>query len=70
VALAERFQGMLPWEAKARTLEAGAEDVLPLLELLGHEAQVAADTASVGPDDFYEDEYDATCGVCNPRRPG
>ena len=55
---------MLPWEAKARTLEAPVEDVLPLLELLEHEAQVAADTIDVGPDDFYEDEYDATCPVC------
>lgn len=57
---------MLPWEAKARTLEAGVEDVEPLLELLMHEAQVASDTAEVGPDDFFEDEYDASCRVCNP----
>lgn len=55
---------MLPWEAKERTLNAPADDVLPLLELLGHESEVAHDTSELGPDDFYEDEYDPTCSLC------
>jgi hypothetical protein len=64
VVLAERFRGMLPWEARARTLGASVDDVEPILELLGHEADVSHNTVDVGPDDFFEDEYDPTCAVC------
>ena len=70
MALADRFRGLLPWEAKARALEAPVDDVLPFFELLGHESEVMADTVDVGPDDFYEDEWDADCPVCNPTRGG
>ena len=55
---------MLPWEAKARTLEAPVDDVLPLLGLLYHESDVANATAGYGPDDYYVDEYDSSCPVC------
>lgn len=56
---------MLPWEAKARTRNAPVEDVLPLLNLLYHEGDVAAATAGFGPDDFYGDEFDPDCRVCS-----
>lgn len=62
--LAERFHGMLPWEAKARTLDAPVDEVGPLLELLYSEADVASATSGFGPDDHYVDEWDATCRVC------
>ena len=56
---------MLPWEAKQRTLEAPIDEVLPLLALLGHEADVGNATAGYGPDDFFMDEYDEDCRICN-----
>jgi hypothetical protein len=59
---------VLPWEAKARALEAPVDQVLPFLELLAHEGEVMADTIDVGPDDFYDDEYDPTCRACDPSR--
>ena len=61
---------MLPWEVKRRALEGPADEVFPFLDLLVHEAQVMADTVDVGPDDFYEDEWDEGCSVCNPTRGG
>ena len=64
VALAERFSGMLPWEAKARTLEAPVDEVMPFMEMLRHEAEVASATAGFGPNDIYVDEWDPTCRIC------
>jgi hypothetical protein len=59
---------MLPWEAKARTLDAPVDDVLPILELLSHEADVSYATAGFNADDFYQDEWDEACRICNPSR--
>lgn len=64
--LAERFHGMLPWEARERTLNAPVDEVMPLLELLYNEAEVASATAGFGPDDYFMDEYDPDCPVCGP----
>lgn len=55
---------MLPWEARARTLDAPVDEVMPLLELLYNEADVASATAGFGADDFYQDEWDESCRIC------
>lgn len=57
---------MLPWEVQRRTLDAPIDDVLPMLELLAHEADVATATAGLTAEDYWSEEADDDCPICNP----